>query len=472
MLKSFFSKKPGKMLPFLLIPLVLSLAALFFCLRDRDSRLFSSLCETIFQEELAGNTLNLHYTLACPENYGIEHYPPALPCYQPGSGRTSSRRLEDYLDALERIDADHLSEDQRYTYTLLSRFLAQSQAGSRFAYYDEPLSPSAGMQSELPILLAEYAFRSRTDVEDYLALLDQTDEYFASLLLYEQEKKEAGLLQADTSLQQVREQCYSVLSKEELSSGTHFLQTTFQERLEHLTAQGILTEEEAAGYLSANDRLLTTVMQPAYEDLADGLFLLMGDGTSRPKGRAAYPQGREYYAWLTGRNTGSPLSMEEIKSLLYSRFESTYSSLHTLLTRDDSIEVWLLHQDTFPLLSPEEILTDLQARMAGHSGSLRVSRPGRQDRVRQSAGVLRARFLPDAAFGRYGKQCYLHQRKIHAPGTGSLYHSGARGVSRPSLSVCLQPAPYAAAGYRSCPSAALVWRLSGRLGAVRGVSFL
>ena len=365
MLKSFFSKKPGKMLPFLLIPLVLSLAALFFCLRDRDSRLFSSLCETIFQEELAGNTLNLHYTLACPENYGIEHYPPALPCYQPGSGRTSSRRLEDYLDALERIDADHLSEDQRYTYTLLSRFLAQSQAGSRFAYYDEPLSPSAGMQSELPILLAEYAFRSRTDVEDYLALLDQTDEYFASLLLYEQEKKEAGLLQADTSLQQVREQCYSVLSKEELSSGTHFLQTTFQERLEHLTAQVILTEEEAAGYLSANDRLLTTVMQPAYEDLADGLFLLMGDGTSRPKGLAAYPQGREYYAWLTGRNTGSPLSMEEIKSLLYSRFESTYSSLHTLLTRDDSIEVWLLHQDTFPLLSPEEILTDLQARMAG-----------------------------------------------------------------------------------------------------------
>lgn len=358
--------KKSKKLPFLFLLLFVFLfAAYFFLSPGRDPKAFSSLCETIFKEELAGNTLNLHYTLACPEDYGIAHYPPALPCYQPGSGRTSLRRLEDYMDALENIDVRHLSEDQRYTYTLLSRFLAQSRAGSQFAYYDEPLSPSAGMQSELPILLAEYAFRSKTDVEDYLALLDQTDEYFASLLLYEQEKKEAGLLQADTSLQQVREQCYSILSKEELEAGTHFLQTTFQERLEDLTRQGVITEKEAAGYLSANDRLLTTVMQPAYEDLADGLFLLMGDGTSRPKGLAAYPQGKEYYAWLVGRSTGSALSMEEIKSLLYSRFERTYSDLHALLQREDSIDVWLLHQETFPLLSPEEILTDLQSRMAG-----------------------------------------------------------------------------------------------------------
>lgn len=366
MLKSIFSKKTLPL--FILLPILLLAGLLLFSEESNlsfgsDSRRFSSLCETIFKEELSGNTLNLHYTLAQPENYGIEHYPPILPCYQPENGASSLQQLEKYIEALEKIDRKHLSKEQQYTYTLLSRFLAESQAGSVFAYYDEPLSPSAGMQSELPILLAEYTFRSKTDVEDYLALLDQTDEYFASLLVYEQEKKEAGLLQADTSLQQVCEQCYSILSETELANGTHFLQTTFNERLEILLAEGIITREEAAKYVSANDRLLTTVVQPAYEDLADGLFLLMGDGTSRPTGLASFPLGREYYTWLVRRNTGSSLSVEEIKALLYPHFEQTYSQLHDVLQEENAIETWILNQDAFPMLTPEEILVDLRARM-------------------------------------------------------------------------------------------------------------
>ena len=366
MLKSIFSKKTLPL--FILLPILLLAGLLLFSEESNlslgsDSRRFSSLCETIFKEELSGNTLNLHYTLAQPENYGIEHYPPVLPCYQPENGASSLQQLEKYIEALEKIDRKHLSKEQQYTYTLLSRFLAESQAGSVFAYYDEPLSPSAGMQSELPILLAEYTFRSKTDVEDYLALLDQTDEYFASLLVYEQEKKEAGLLQADTSLQQVCEQCYFILSETELANGTHFLQTTFNERLEILLAEGIITREEAAKYVSANDRLLTTVVRPAYEDLADGLFLLMGDGTSRPTGLASFPLGREYYAWLVRRNTGSSLAMEEIKALLYPHFEQTYSQLHDVLQEENSIEIWILNQGAFPLLAPEEMLVDLRARM-------------------------------------------------------------------------------------------------------------
>lgn len=360
MLKSHFPKKA--LLLFSLFPILLVLA-LFFITSGRDSRSFSSLCETIFKDELSDNTLNLHYILAQPEDYGIAHYPPMLPGYQSGSGEVSGQRLDFYIDTLEKIDVNKLSEEQQYTYTLLSRFLAQSKEGSSFAYYDEPLAPSSGMQSELPILLAEYTFRSKTDVDDYLALLDQTDEYFASLLLYEQEKKEAGLLQADTSLMQVCEQCYSILSKTELENGTHFLQTTFRERLEILLAEGIITKEEAAKYVSANDRLLTTVMQPAYEDLADGLFLLMGDGTSRPTGLASLPRGREYYAWLVSRNTGSDLSIEEIKALLYPHFELTYSRLHELLQEEDAIQIWLLNQDDFPMLSAEEMLADLRDRM-------------------------------------------------------------------------------------------------------------
>lgn len=364
MLHFKFSKK---LIPVFLILPVLGLLTFFLFRSGNDARAFDTLAETIFKEELSGNTLNLHYTLAHPEDFGIEHYTAVLPCYSAETAAESEQKLDQYIAALCGLNPEKLDEDQQYAYMLLYRSLTHSREGYAFSYYEEPLSPSSGMQSQLPILLAEYSFRDVQDLQDYLALLDQTDEYFSSLLTYEQEKKEAGLLQADSSLQQVRDQCYTILSKEELAAGTHFLQTTFRERLEGLLAQQLITEEAAEKYEAENNRLLTTVMQPAYEALADGLFLLMGDGTSLPTGLCSLPQGRDYYVWLLEKNTGSSLSIESIKAILYPQFDAEYKKLRNMLSsRNDAVNVWLtaLEQDTFPLQTPEEMLSDLQARMS------------------------------------------------------------------------------------------------------------
>ena len=75
---------------------------------------------------------------------------------------------------------------------------------------------------QLPVLLAEYTFRTKRDVTDYLALLDQIDDYFASLLLYEQEKAAAGFFMPACSSEKVRKQCDTIVTTEELAQGTHF----------------------------------------------------------------------------------------------------------------------------------------------------------------------------------------------------------------------------------------------------------
>lgn len=366
MKKSFHSLFSKKLLPLYFLLPILSLLTFFLFFSGKDAKAFDNLTEEIFQNELYGNTLNLHYTLANPENFGIERYEPMLPIYSADSGAQSEAALTGYITGLSAINRNRLEDEQQYTYKLLSRFLSHTQESSAFPYYDEPLSPASGMQSQLPILFAEYAFRSVEDVEDYLALLDQTDEYFGSLLLYEQEKKAAGLLQADTSLQQVREQCYTILSKEELAQRTHFLQTTFDERLQKLIQDGKITQSDAEQYKAQNDRLLSTVMLPAYESLADGLFLLMGDGTSTPTGLCHSPKGQDYYLWLVEKNTGSALTMDEIKAILYPRFEAEYMELHELLSaREDSLSLWIqiLQDNSFPLFTPEDMLADLQQRM-------------------------------------------------------------------------------------------------------------
>lgn len=356
-----------KLLPLYLAIPALILISFFLFSAGNDTRKFDKLAETIFQTELSENTLSLHYTLAYPENFGIAHYEPTLPCYSISGTETADAALDLYITELSGIDSQNLDENRKYTYDLLSRFFNHLEEGSAFTYYEEPLSPSSGMQSQLPILLAEYTFRDVDDVEDYLGILDKTDEYFASLLAFEQEKKAAGLLQADTSLNKVREQCYTILSKKELEAGTHFLQTTFSERLQTLFSAGLLNESQLASYKAENDRLLTTVMQPAYEVLADGLFVLTGDGTSTPKGLCSRPLGKDYYIWLVEKNTGSSLTIEEIKGLLYPKFDMEYETLRSLLLeREDSVDVWAdaLSAKDFFVESPTDMLADLQMRMA------------------------------------------------------------------------------------------------------------
>ncbi len=358
-------KKYLFLLPILLLALFLFSGLLFSGTADR--REFSHLTENLLEQELSGNTLDLHYTFAYPENYDIT-YEPTLPCYSSSDEENSLSSQKDYLEKLGEIDIKKLKEDHQYTYLLLEKSLNHAKDGQVFSYYDEPLSPSSGMQSTLPILLAEYTFRRPKDVEDYLSLLDQTDEYFSALLVYEQEKKEAGLLQADASLDKVCEQCYSILTRNDLENGTHFLQTTFSERLLCLRDEGLITEEEMNAYMVENDRLLTTVMLPAYEKLGDGLYLLKKEDGVAPVGLGSYPQGREYYAWLVQQYTGSSRSMEELKKMLYERYEQSYGNLKFALnSNENAFDLWIQATTgaNFPLQDSNAMLTDLQARMAG-----------------------------------------------------------------------------------------------------------
>ena len=350
-------------------------------------RRFEQFTSRLFREEMTASTLNMHYTIADPKAFGISEYKPVLPLYRSGQQEDSKERCANLLKQLNRIDPDRLSPENAHTYRLLRRSLENDLALAQFPYYNEPLSPSSGMQSQLPVLLAEYTFRTKRDVTDYLALLDQVDDYFASLLLYEQEKAAAGFLMPDVSLEKIRKQCDTIVTAKELTQGTHFLQTTFEDRLLELQKQGLYTPEETASLIEANDRLLATVVQPAYAALSEGLLALetstsAGSTASEattdadpekndsvhaalPKGLALLPDGKTYYRHLRFSETGSSRSEKELVQMLLTQFQAEQSAIRSLAAQSPSL-ISLLSEgssDEFPLTEPEEMLTDLQLRM-------------------------------------------------------------------------------------------------------------
>lgn len=336
----------------------LSLSVLLW---TNDSRKFKKLSEELFYSDLSGNTLSLHYTLAYPENYGFSE-DVILASYTPDEDN-GENDIRATLNELSKISRDKLSEDDAYTYDLLVRYLTLRLSGISYTYYSEPLSPSSGMQSGLPILLADYTFRSEKDVEDYLKILDQTDTYFEGLIQYEIEKAENGLFMSDSAAEKIIEQCGMIMDDDLLSDQSHFLHTTFEERLNTMEANGLITQEQKIKWISENDRLLTTVMEPAYEKVADAFTVLEGSGNN-DMGLYYFPEGRKYYEYLLSSTTGSSRSISEIKTMLFNDFQQNYNAMLSLISQYPELNsITSDIADAFPYSEPEEMLEDLKDRI-------------------------------------------------------------------------------------------------------------
>ncbi len=352
------TKKQWSLCAFILIPVVLGIL-IFWMLTD-DARQFRLFSKTLFVNELSGDTLSLHYTLAHPERFELDTTA-ALPPYHAVTGQ-DAEYIKSLLDQLSDINPERLSDEDAYTYGLLVRYLTLQLSGCAFPYYREPLSPSSGMQASLPILLADYTFRSEKDVEDYLRLLDQTDTYFDSLIQYEGEKSSQGLFMSDDAAAKIIQQCCSIMDKDALSSETHFLHSTFTERLDTMKSEGLIDEQQYNMWCSENDRLLTTVMAPAYEKTADAFTILSGSGLNE-EGLCHFPDGKAYYEYLFSQSTGSSKSVAEVKQLLFQDFQLNYTSLISLLQKYPELSTHTYQPLDLPFSSPEEMLSDLQVRM-------------------------------------------------------------------------------------------------------------
>lgn len=351
---------------------------------NRKQREFRTLTKELFREEMAENTLNLHYTLADPASMGIGDYQVTLPGYSRENTLASLEELHDLSHTLADFSSQRLSREETYTLQLLQYSVAQSQTLGELYLYEEPLSPGSGMQSQLPILLAEYTFRSEKDVTDYLELLAQTGDYFVSLLAFEEEKAAAGLLMARSSLEKVIDQCDTILTASAITEREHFLQTTFSERLQPLLEKGLLSREKAEHYVTLNDQLLRTVLLPAYQTLGDGLFLLKEQTASSTAGLSTLPLGHHYYEALLASSTGSSRSIAEIKELLLTQFEAECDILRSLAqestqesasdfgqhknasqaVNSSSSDLGSSLENIFQNASPQQMLADLQEQMA------------------------------------------------------------------------------------------------------------
>lgn len=313
---------------------------------------FETFCTDLFKKEMeASSTLDLHYTLLHPENYGIDAGDAALGTYKLSELMKNSHELHDLKEKLSEFAPNSLSADQQILYDALSAITDTGLMAEGLEFYEQPLAPTIGIQAQLPILLSEYSFHSLQDVEDYLTLLSQLDSYYGDILFFEEQKAAAGLGSSDASIGRIIESCRSYLIEPE----NNFLTETFDARLTPLESDISLSEQQRSDLCSRHLDIIKNSFLPAYRHLIDGLSALKGRGINEG-GLAGFRDGKRYYEYLLKSGPGLSYNIEELKAALSARMQrdlETISSVSKKAGNDVS----------FRLIDSSEILPDLQLQM-------------------------------------------------------------------------------------------------------------
>jgi len=288
---------------------------------------FSALLDEFFREYVTADSLSLHYTVAHPEQLNLEKPEISLGHFGLASLSAANDTAKKYLDQLRRFSRESLTADEQLYYDLISYALENSVLPDNALLYDSPLGPTTGLQTQLPVLLAEYRFSSLQDVEDYFLLLEDMPRYFSELCAFEKARSAAGTQSCAEVLSRILLQCNSFVE----DPGNNFLIESFRDRL---TVLPELTAEQTADLCIRNQKLVFTKVIPAYEQLIETLESLI-DTSVPAAGLAAFPGGVDYYASLIKGNTGSDKSLPALEQMLQNALTENMLTMFTLYESDD-----------------------------------------------------------------------------------------------------------------------------------------
>lgn len=319
---------------------------------ETEQKQFDSFLNDIFIQEVQTDSLSLNYSLANPEHFGIQTTNATLGEYGIEQMNKKLFLSENYLKRLLSFRYQLLSSKQKLTYDILREYYTLDLNFGDFLYYNECLGPTTGIQAQLPILLAEYSFYDKKDIEEYLRLLPCVYDYFEDIAEYERQKAEHGLFMNDRVASRIINQCKAFISDPE----SNFLIEYFNEKIAGYKG---LTESEIISYQAINREAVLHKVIPAYEMLINTLVELKGSGLNEA-GLYYYPKGQTYYEYLAKYKTGSSKSMEEMADMLQDAIGKGIADITALTMTDSSIIDKYLEFSSFPITNPEEILKDLK----------------------------------------------------------------------------------------------------------------
>lgn len=282
-----------------------------------DVSTFDDFSRQMFELILGKDELTMNYLFEHPENFNLGHYEPTLPT--PGVTNVIGVTIINYIiGTVKRYDYNALNDDQKMTYNLLVDLIEKINAKTPEMSYlsNNYLGSYLGYQAQLPLLLVEYHFRSRLDVENYFKFLELVPETFNEYVDFEFTKAEKNYGMPDFVIDKVIAQCESFISSVEAKE--HFMITTVNQKIDDCE---FLTDEEKETFKEKNIEMVNGPLLEGYRIIIQRLPELKGKATNN-MGLAYYydangnPIGKTYYELDFQDTVGYKITIPEAEAYI------------------------------------------------------------------------------------------------------------------------------------------------------------
>ena len=311
---------------------------------------FDNFLTEIYVESMSYSQVSTNFDLKDPEYYGITEYDSIWGDYSLEDYENSYSDDEELLNELLEYDYTALTYDQQLTYDTMKAYLENCMVIDEYFYFSEALSPTSGLQFNLPLLLSEYSIYDEQDIKDYIEAVKSCDEYIDSLITFQKWRAENGYAMTDNAIDDVIQQCKDILSASEPAFISVINET--------IDGCDFLTTEAKDNYKEQIKQAATENFVPAIEALISALTEIKGS-RSVEGGLCNYPGGTEYYESLVRLNTGSDKTVEELIEVLEDDIYNSITTISMLMSSNPDLATAMYGELTYAESDPDKILSYL-----------------------------------------------------------------------------------------------------------------
>lgn len=293
---------------------------------EEDVR-FEELDKEVFVSAITSDGLSYHQYVKNSASFGIDEadIERGWGVLSHSAYLESRERINDYIIKLENIDREQLSERNQIAYDNLKFIYTRTIQMGDVYYSSEPLLPLNGDHSMLPLMLTLYEINDSEDVENYMTLLEDTDEYLGMIEQFEREKADLGMFMTENALDQVLETCEKYVKE----GRKFFLVDSFESALKPGNLD--LSEEERQNYLERNENYIVNELLPAYQSLINTLESLRSKCSEFTGAVNRGENALEWYKYNVQDSAACFYDVSKIERRLKSLCESTYNDMLLIL---------------------------------------------------------------------------------------------------------------------------------------------
>ena len=290
---------------------------------------FNEIDLELFISVVTSDGMTYHQFVKDPASFGIDEAD-----VERGWGELS---YENYLEGAQEdaelkarllaLDYDSLSDYNKLAYDNLMMLIEAGEAEGDTYYYSEPLKPLNGEHSMMPLMLTLYEISERSDLDNFILLLEDSANYLMKIEQFEREKADKGLFMTENALDQVLKTC-----RDYVNAGEDFYLIEFCNEVLEDDALG-LTDAEKQEYGNRCRSFIIDTLLPEYGHLADTLESLRDQCNEMvgvcEKGDAAIKWFSDSIGSQSGCYYSPDVIMQHLEQFITEKYDLMYSILYS-----------------------------------------------------------------------------------------------------------------------------------------------